>query len=92
MAAVREVGPQGHYLGAAHTVANYTSAFHMPELMDQTSFEQWEDAGSKDTQQLAFERVDSLLDDYEPPAIDDAVEAELLDYVARRLAEIPEED
>ena len=91
MAAVREVGPQGHFLGAAHTVANYTTAFHMPDVMDQTSFEQWDEAGSKDTQQLGFERVDALLAEYERPPIDDAVEAELLDYVARRMAEIPVE-
>ena len=91
MDAVREVGPQGHYLGAAHTVANYTSAFHMPAVMDQTSFEQWEEAGSKDTETLGFERVDALLAEYERPAMDDTVEEELLDYVARRMTEIPKD-
>ncbi len=91
MAAVREVGPQGHYLGAAHTVANYTMAFHMPEVMDQTSFEQWEEAGSKDTERIGFERVDALLGEYEKPPIDTAVEEELLDYVSRRMTEIPKD-
>ena len=91
MDAVREVGPQGHYLGAAHTVANYTSAFHMPDVMDQTSFEQWDEAGSKDTETLGFERVDALLAEYERPPIDEAVEEELLDFVARRMDEIPRE-
>ena len=89
MNAVREVGPQGHYLGAAHTVDNYTSAFHMPEVMDQTSFEQWQEAGEKDTQALGFERVDALMAEYEKPAIDDAVEEELLEFVSRRMREIP---
>ncbi len=91
MAAVREVGPAGHYLGAAHTVANYTTAFHMPDVMDQTSFEQWEEAGSKDTEALGFERVDQLLAQYEKPPIDEAVEAELLDFVGRRMSEISTE-
>ncbi len=88
MAAVREVGPQGHYLGAEHTVANYMTAFHMPGVMDQTSFEQWEEAGSKDTETLGFERADALLADYEKPPLDEAVEAELLAYVDRRSSEI----
>lgn len=91
MEAVREVGPQGHYLGAAHTVANYTTAFHMPGVMDQTSFEQWEEAGSKDTETLGFERADALLAEYEQPLLDDAVEAELMDYVGRRISEIPKD-
>ena len=91
MDAVREVGPQGHYLGAAHTVENYTTAFHMPDVMDQTSFEQWEEAGSKDTETLGFERADALLAEYEQPPLDDAVEAELMDYVGRRMSEIPKD-
>ncbi|MBT5140273.1 MAG: trimethylamine methyltransferase family protein [Acidimicrobiaceae bacterium] len=91
MEAVREVGPAGHYLGAAHTAANYTTAFHMPGLMDQTSFEQWEEAGSKDTATLGFERADALLSAYEKPPMDDGVEAELLDFVSRRVSEIPAE-
>ncbi len=91
MAAVREVGPQGHYLGAAHTVDNYATAFHMPEVMDQSSFEQWEEAGSKDTETLGLERVDELLERYEKPPIDESVEEELLNFVTRRMSEIPAE-
>jgi len=91
MQAVREVGPAGHYLGAAHTVAHYTDAFHMPNVMDQTSFEQWEEAGAKNTEQLGWEQADALLASYEKPPIDDSVEAELLDFVARRMTEIPED-
>jgi trimethylamine--corrinoid protein Co-methyltransferase len=91
MDAVREVGPAGHYLGAAHTVANFATAFHMPSVMDQTSFEQWEEAGSKDTETLGRERADTLLAEYEKPPIDDAIEAELLEFVARRMREIPKD-
>ena len=91
MEAVREVGPAGHYLGAAHTVANYTTAFHMPGVMDQTNFEQWEEAGSKDTQTLGFERADALLAEYEQPPMDEAAAAELEDFVGRRMVEISSE-
>lgn len=91
MVAVREVGPAGHYFGAAHTIAHYTDAFHRPEVMDQTSFEQWNEAGATDTEQLGWERAEALLASYEKPPIDDSVETQLLDFVARRMTEIPEE-
>lgn len=89
MEAIRDVGPQGHFLGAQHTIDNYTSAFHIPSIMDHQSVEQWEIAGSKDTNELGFDRVDELLASYEKPPIDDAVEAELLEFVERRMREIP---
>ena len=31
MAAVREVGPQGHFLGTAHTLEHFEKAFFMPD-------------------------------------------------------------
>ena len=41
LSAFREVGPGLHYLGSAHTLANYQSAFHEFQLADNDSFEQW---------------------------------------------------
>ena len=49
LAAVRDVGPGGHYLGHPHTPANFQRAFFMPKLFDNNSFEQWSADGSKDT-------------------------------------------
>ena len=49
LAAVRDVGPGGHYLGHPHTPANFQRAFFMPKLFDNNSFELWSADGSKDT-------------------------------------------
>ena len=88
MEAFREVGIGKHFLGCAHTMANYESAFFEPDLADSSSFEQWRDAGGKDAERRAHERWTRLLRDYEAPALDPAVDEALRDFVARRKAEM----
>ena len=48
LAAVHQIGPGGHYLGTEHTQSHFQTAFFMPELADNNSFEQWQLDGSKD--------------------------------------------
>src|SRR5579871_932234 len=43
--AIREVGPGKHFLGCAHTQANFQTAFYRSPLADNNSFEQWEAEG-----------------------------------------------
>ncbi len=85
-----EVEPGGHFLGSAHTMRNYQSAFYEPKLSDSENVESWEDAGEKDMRRRAFERWNQMLHDYEKPAIDPAKEEELAAYVAKRKEEIPD--
>jgi trimethylamine--corrinoid protein Co-methyltransferase len=88
VAAVRDVGPGGHYLGHPHTQANFQRAFFMPELFDNSSIEQWQAEGAKGTTQRALEYARDLLADYERPGMDPAVDEELRDFIAKREAEI----
>ncbi|MEO0744512.1 MAG: trimethylamine methyltransferase family protein [Pseudomonadota bacterium] len=90
MDAIREVGPGGHYLGCAHTQANFKSAFWKSDLLDYKPFETWEDEGARDTVELARVRVERLLNDYQPPAMDIAVREALDAYVAQRKAAEPD--
>ncbi len=90
MGAIAEVGPGGHYLGCAHTQANFKDAFWRSEVFDYKPFETWEDEGARDSQALASARVRKLLDEYQKPAIDTAIEDALEDYVARRKASMPD--
>ena len=92
LAAVRDIGPGGHYLGHPHTQANFQEAFFMPKLFDNNSYEQWVAEGSKDATTRALEKARQLLDDYQEPALDAAANEALLDYIARREREIPAED
>jgi trimethylamine--corrinoid protein Co-methyltransferase len=90
MDAIREVGPGGHYLGCAHTQANFKTAFWRTEVLDYRPFETWAEAGSPDSMQLANARVRKLLADYEAPVIDPGVAEALRDYVERRKASEPD--
>jgi len=89
MEAIREVGPGGHYLGCAHTQRNFKTAFYTSQLADNNSFEQWEAEGGRDLDQRATQAAKQLLARYEPPALDPAINEALLDFIARRKAELP---
>lgn len=89
LAAVDDVGPGGHYLGHAHTMANFQTAYFMPEMFDNNSIEQWQADGSRDINTRALEHARRLLAEYEMPKLDEAVDEALLDYIARREREIP---
>ncbi|RAZ83382.1 trimethylamine methyltransferase family protein [Cereibacter johrii] len=90
MDAIREVGPGGHYLGCAHTQANFKSAFWRSDLFDYKPFETWEEEGARDTETLATARVKKLLGDYQQPALDEGVAEALADYVARKKESMPD--
>ncbi|MCB1719347.1 MAG: trimethylamine methyltransferase family protein, partial [Candidatus Competibacteraceae bacterium] len=51
--AIREVGPGAHFLGCAHTQANFESAFYRSTIADNNSFEQWEAEGGLDATRRA---------------------------------------
>jgi len=88
--AYSEVEPGGHFLGCAHTMANYETAYYDAALSDSNNVEQWEEAGSKDTAQRAYERWNQLLVDFESPQLDQSKDEALKDYVAQRKNEIPD--
>ena len=90
MDAIREVGPGGHYLGCAHTQANFKQAFWKSDLLDYKPFETWADEGSRDTQALASVRVEKMLGDYVQPPMDPAVREALDGFVATRKAAEPD--
>jgi len=89
--AFREVEPGKHHLGSAHTMANYTTAFHDFELADNNSFEQWSADGACDQLARANRRYKALLESYEMPPIDAATDEALKEYIARRKEGMPDE-
>ena len=88
--AYSEVEPASHFLGCSHTMGNYQTAFYDAKLSDSESCEQWEEKGSKDSARRAYERWNQILDEYELPAMDEAKDEELREYIAKRKAEIPD--
>ena len=92
MDAIREVGPGAHFLGAEHTQANFLTAFFRPENADSNSFEQWQAEGSLDAAQRANAGWKRLLESYEDPGLDPAIDEALQDFIARRKAAMPDAD
>ncbi|HEY8198496.1 MAG TPA: trimethylamine methyltransferase family protein [Candidatus Limnocylindrales bacterium] len=90
--AIRENGPGQHFLGTAHTLANFETAFYRSTVADNNSFEQWLEDGSKDAAQRANGVWKKVLAEYEAPPIDPAIDEALLDFIARRKASFPDSD
>jgi trimethylamine--corrinoid protein Co-methyltransferase len=84
MDAFHEAGPGKHFLGTAHTLANYQTAYFEPDLSDCNSFEQWLEEGSKDALARASDLWRARLSGYQAPAIDPAVDEALEAYVAKK--------
>jgi trimethylamine--corrinoid protein Co-methyltransferase len=90
MDAIREVGPGAHYLGCAHTQANFQTAFYRSALADNNSFEQWEIEGRKRIEDRANALCRSWLDAYEAPALDPDIDEALLAFIASRKNSMPD--
>lgn len=90
MDAIAEVGPGGHYLGCAHTQANFKSAFWRTGVFDYKPFETWEEEGARDTQALAAARVEQMLTTYQQPQLDPAIAEALNAYVSEKKASMPD--
>jgi trimethylamine--corrinoid protein Co-methyltransferase len=90
MSALREVGPGNHFLGCAHTQANFETAFYRSSIADNNSFEQWEADGSMDAAQRANAIWKQMLNDYQPPPIDPATDEALLAYMEKRKSSMPD--
>jgi trimethylamine---corrinoid protein Co-methyltransferase len=84
MDAIREVGPGKHFLGCAHTQANFETAFYRSPLADNNSFEQWEAEGATDMAQRANVLWKKQLAEYVAPPLDPAIDEALQDFMNRR--------
>jgi trimethylamine--corrinoid protein Co-methyltransferase len=89
--AFQEVTPGGHYLGSAHTLANYSDAFFDSQISDDQPFEAWALAGQTDAATRANRRYKQALADYTAPALDPAVDEAIRDYMDRKKAAMPDQ-
>ncbi len=82
--AFREVGPGNHFLGCAHTMANFETAYYTAETSDSNSFEQWSEEGEQNSIQRANTRLKKLQAEYEAPEINPGIDEALKDFVTKR--------
>jgi len=86
--AIAEVGAGGHHFGTSHTMSRYKDAFYKPIVSDWSNFEAWQEAGAKPAELRANELYKKLIEGYQKPDIDPAVEEQLVAYVAQRREQI----
>ena len=84
MSAIEEVGPGKHFLGCAHTQANFREAFYRSPINDNNSFEQWKEDGELDLTERANASYKKQLGDYIAPALDPDIDAALIAFMEER--------
>jgi trimethylamine--corrinoid protein Co-methyltransferase len=80
---IAKVGPGGHFLTQKHTRKNHKREFRTPQLSDRTAFESWSKE-KLDTKQRANRKWQEVLANYDPPALDEAIDKQLSDFIAKR--------
>ncbi|TCT08738.1 trimethylamine--corrinoid protein Co-methyltransferase [Tepidamorphus gemmatus] len=90
LSAIREVGPGSHYLGCAHTQANFETAFYRSTIADNNSFEQWLAEGEKRADERANQLWKQWLADYEAPPLDPGIDEALNEFMAKKKASMPD--
>ncbi|MCY4425407.1 MAG: trimethylamine methyltransferase family protein [Halieaceae bacterium] len=90
MDALREVGPGSHFLGCAHTQANFADAFYTSSIADNNSFEKWLEEGSLDAGSRANTIWKKMLQDYQAPPLDPATDEALLAFIEQRKSAFPD--
>jgi trimethylamine--corrinoid protein Co-methyltransferase len=86
--AVRAEGPGGMFLASDHTLAHFRDWLFMSPLFKSQAYVTWQKQGAPTTDQLATAQWKKLLESYEDPGIDPAIDEELREFIARRGAEI----
>jgi trimethylamine--corrinoid protein Co-methyltransferase len=90
--AIVDNGPGQHFLGTAHTLANFETAFYRSEIADNNSFEQWLEDGGLDAAQRANAIWKRMLRDYEAPALDEGIDEAMGEFIAKRKASMPDSE
>jgi trimethylamine--corrinoid protein Co-methyltransferase len=83
-----EVGPGGHFFGAAHTLSRFRECFYRPLVSTTMSGDRWLEEGARDAAARAALVFEEILDGYEQPPLDPAVDEAVEAFVVRRAAEL----
>lgn len=86
--AIKEAGHGGHFFATAHTMENYTTAFHEPMVSDWSNYETWVENGELTAFQRANKIYRQKLSEYQPPQMDESIRSTLEAYANERRQEI----
>jgi trimethylamine--corrinoid protein Co-methyltransferase len=78
---IKEVGPEGNFLGHKHTLKHIREELYLPTIFDRTPETTWAKAGSKPIHQVAKERVEKILKEHYPQPLPRDIQAKLSEIV-----------
>ena len=70
---IEEVGPAGHFLEKDHTHKHFKNEQWRPNLMTRVGFDEWQSKGAKDTATRIQEKLKTILEEHQAPALPDKV-------------------
>ena len=82
--ALKEVGPGGLFLSSPHTRTHFKEWLYMSPMFQTPDFATWEMSGAETTEVAANRAWKKLLETYEDPGLDAAIDEELQAYIASR--------
>ena len=85
---IKQVGPGGHFLYQPSTFSMCREEQRDVYVSDRGNWQDWDNKGRKTVAEVACEKWQSLLASYEAPAIDEALDKELCDFIAKRTTEL----
>jgi trimethylamine--corrinoid protein Co-methyltransferase len=85
--ATRRVRPGGGYIADKHTLNNFRTAQWLPEIIDRSYFDDWQEAGSNDMAARAQEKANTILAEHQVPPLPEEAEKVISDILSEREAE-----
>jgi len=78
---IKEVGPEGNFLGHKHTLKHIRDELHIPSIFDRNPEAAWIKAGSKPLHQVAKEKAQKILKEHYPQSLAKDIQAQLSQIV-----------
>jgi trimethylamine--corrinoid protein Co-methyltransferase len=78
---IREVGPEGNFLGHKHTLKHIRDELHLPSIFDRNPENAWAKAGSKPLHQVAKEKAQKIVKEHYPQPLPKDIQAQLSQIV-----------
>jgi trimethylamine--corrinoid protein Co-methyltransferase len=78
---IKEVGPEGNFLGHKHTLRHIREELHIPSIFDRNPEAAWVKAGSKPLHQVAREKAQKILKEHHPQPLPTTTQTQLAQIV-----------
>lgn len=79
---IMKVGPRGHFMGQKHSRKFFHTEHIIPDLIDRSSWQKWQDGGGKDLRQRAAEKAKKIIKEHKVSNLPEDVKKELEKIVA----------